>query len=835
MFIFYIIKMTLYKSFDTSQFLFEILWKEFPNIVTEWDGDSKIVNRLVMTSKEFCDLKSEKKINIKYFSEGGFGAIGKLTMDGKPIKAAVFSLSRNGKGDVFYADMVVKIGKQKLKAKIYRRSQNIISVTDPVSDMVFGSALGHLYDIGVCPFITKYFGTYFCTDNETGMAIETAHFELRNKLDRFRNERIGAKDLKNVMFQFYYCLFILKAYYGMVHFDSHLRNIMLLDLSKDYMYHGKKMSDVDIILMETNLKNEAGNYIVIGIEKSKYMIKLIDYGCMLMCFDRSGLARLRRDLRVETDFKDITNIGAAQALIESHRSLPFANTCDLMFTMINIYEYLQVGLDRESATEDLNAPRHNKDHIAVIDEMTKNTIGTTMKTFLDRNANLRVQRTIYGNFDWFMRNRAAGIHDDAYSNPSFILNALIKSCTRKITYPKFPFENTKLHEREVDVVYFEDGVSKALKTPGFEKRALFLTHNASDYERTFNRFENILKQEDNCAKYKNSSCDIVKLYNAQSPEETLLPKKNLRTTPNFSLVTSDFTSRETPQYKDYNSWLNANRIPSYKRNTSIEDLKVKFLEVSNSLRTSLRLNTSMTNTPGLSVPVGVDVVFDGIVQPLGFTASSSGVKHNFYAKNYEPYLGVVTGLAEGGIAVEKYEAFMARHKTTTTEVFINETAKVETSTPVLPVELLEGSPYRWAVTCGPMLVWESKVVFDKKVAAEKSDEILHGNASRNIFAGGGPGYYGMTDSLELQTQMVLMGRKNRVGIVMVEGGGFSTVGLDRLETAKLCRNLGAEFAVVLQSGYSANALLDDEGSKRFVMKSPVRRIHGAVVHFEWKK
>ncbi len=50
--------------------------------------------------------------------------------------------------------------------------------------MIFGSMLGHLYDLGVCPFFTKYFGAYLCKNEKTSIITEMATIELRKLISR---------------------------------------------------------------------------------------------------------------------------------------------------------------------------------------------------------------------------------------------------------------------------------------------------------------------------------------------------------------------------------------------------------------------------------------------------------------------------------------------------------------------------------------------------------------------------------------------------------------------------------------------------------------------------
>ncbi len=58
--------------------------------------------------------------------------------------------------------------------------------------MIFGSMLGHLYDLGVCPFFTKYFERT-CATMKNKYYNRMATIELRKLISRNRNYGIAQK------------------------------------------------------------------------------------------------------------------------------------------------------------------------------------------------------------------------------------------------------------------------------------------------------------------------------------------------------------------------------------------------------------------------------------------------------------------------------------------------------------------------------------------------------------------------------------------------------------------------------------------------------------------
>lgn len=816
--------LNIYKSFDSSEFLFEILWKDFPSIVTVKDKD-KFINKLIISSSQFCDLRLKNYFKIKYFSEGSFGAVGKIGVHDKAIKAAIFSFERSGRNDLFYTNTIIKVGKQVGKNKIYRKNISTISVSDPLCDMVFGSMLGHLYDIGVCPFVTKYFGTYLCSNNETNMIIEAADEELFTKLNRTRNGRLNASDLKNIITQYCYCLYVLKVYYGAVHFDSHLRNVMLKDVqSAEYMYHGKKFDTINYILLETGVYDKNSLPIIVMLKKTNYIVKLIDYGSMLVCLDRSHYKRFKRDLRISTDNEDISKIGAGDALRYADTTRSFANTVDVLFTLINIYEYLRHNLDGYHGIE------HNHEHLRVTNDISYALFGFTLTKFLETHPEFLLKK-LNGRYDWFMRNHNTGILTD-FSEEKYLMEGIVKMCTKSVILRNFSFENTKYHKRKVNIFFMDELSAPEVPT---SENSIFLTHNASDYNMMFNRFEKILKYTEDCGKYDNVYCNVEKLYK-QVPSEKFLPNTSVVVQSNYNITTKMSSFDGNPKYKNYNSWLNSSPVGNERLNRPIENVRINLVEIKNYKSLSLHVNDPLVNTNGVSVPIGNSAVFKSKVLPLGFFANESPLQilQYLYPSDYNDYLAVVTCDRSGELNIEKLLQFNDRHIKVQKISYINkEVYETVDSVKTDPITLTRGNKYRWAVTVGPILVWDKLATFSEDQLTIESKDVLYGNSSNLIFKGNSPGYYGMTDSAEIQSQLILVKKGKRFGFILVEGGGFIAAGIDRPSAALLCKNLGMDFAVCIGSGYSTNVVISEKSNKKYLSKSPIRTGHGAVLNINF--
>lgn len=815
----------IYKSFDTSEFLFETIWRDFPNLRTTKD-EEEIINKLIISSKEFCNMKEKNEINMKYLSEGGFGAVGLIKLKNQRIKSLIFSFSRTGDHNLFSVDAIVKISQSQIKPIIYKINTNTISITDPISEMVFGSMLGHLYDIGVCPFIVKYFGNYFCEyDKKSAIVTEAADIELRDKLNRFKNQILKPIELKNILFQYIYSLYIYKYYFGIVHFDTHLRNLMLTDIStKDYVYHGKMFSNINMFLFETKLKHN-NKPLLIAIKKQKYLLKIIDFGTMLSELSRSQVLKFRRDLNILTDINNITKIGAKNALYNSFNNDSNANTLDLVFTMVNMYQHMFIGLDIINTKGDYNSREFNRERLEILNEIFFSLFNTTLTDFLENNPQFNVLRKIDGTFDWFMRNHDTGFQS-GFDNINYLLNGLIKSCTKTVTVSNFPFKNTSYYQKTIIITYFED-LEEFFK-PGFENYTIFLTHKPTEYETLYNRFEQILKQEEKC-KFNKQKCDILKFYdNNRDSKESLNDENILIQNKNFkiNLKTKVFYKNKVV-YKNYNSWFNKKPIPKEKINKFIEDTRIYMVQLYNNFnKTFITENSKLIKTTGLSLPIGNFLFFQNIPKTVGFYANSStnNVHHLTYPNFYEKYLGVLYCKLNNEIVLEKYSDFVARHETVDKIQKLN---SLEMLIPniIIPLKILNGNKYKWAVTVGPLLVYDFKLILDENSSTFRIGDVL---INEKDFIS----KYGIHLSTEIETQLIFISKGIHIGFVLVEGSHFSP-GLDRIECAKMMKNLNVEKAVICSSGINANIIYNLNGKVKSVSKSSLLTTQSTILNFDF--
>lgn len=774
-------KKSIYKSFDSAQFLLETVWNDFPTIRTTYDGQI-IKNKILTASEEFCSLSNKNYFKIKILSQGGFGKVGTVDINNKELRALIFSFSRDGKhNNTFSIKVLLKTSLVQNNIEIKKRSLNSISINDPLSDMIFGSILSHLYDIGLNPFIVKYFGSFVCKNNNVTMFIESSDFELHKQLSRRNLNRITPSEFENLCIQFLYCCYINKIYFGAVHFDSHLRNIMLTDVkNKEYIYQGRNFNSLKYFVFDTKLKTPEGTPIFIVIKKSKYILKLIDYGCMLVCFDRTNYRRFNRNLKIETDVNEITMIGAYEALENSIKSKSYANTVDILFTFINMYEYLFNGLDEMGKRPTNNFPIENFEYLKILNNLATNVFGFSLESLIQENPRFKTKLRNDGTYDWFMRNHDCGINNKIYEDLSFIFKGIANYCKYEGTF-RVPFKNTKYYDKNI-IFKSIDNIYDLIT----DENSLLLSSTTSDYIAMFNRFENLVNYENKCNDYNNYNCIIKKLYN-QAPVEYFLNKSEVH--PNFLLAMKEISLGDKVVFKDYNKWLNSSPIPKDKLNKEIGDLRIIAVQILKYKNINLKINDKMIDTLGLSIPIENKEGFFGINNPTQIYDIP------FQDNLTELLSAVLTVSYNGEFNIEPYLDFKSRH-------FINENNKFE-----IPLRLRSGDKYILALTIGPILVWNKKIVYEQLINQKHA---------------------------EIESQLVLLYSKNKnLTFLFIEGGSFMAPGLDKLSTAKLCYDLDYDIAICVSSGFSANILISNSKQLKYLSKSPIRINHHLVLDFSW--
>jgi hypothetical protein len=664
-----------YKKLDTIPKLLENLWSVFPNIIaldnTTQDPaiglfgaqlvKDMIIIPTIQNSVEFCQLVQNGTIEIKAFAKGGFGQVGDLTINedqrDQQLNAIVVSIKRYGGFELFYVPVILKLYFNQEFPQWYTspissltKLHNALFISDPLSEMVFGSMLGHLYDIGVCPFFTKYFGAYICNNNnQTSIITEKANFELKQLISRNSSTPVittRPMAILNLLFQYVYALYIMKIYYGLVHFDTQHRNIMVSYIHDDifkfngviptsYIYQGENISTKKLILFQTH-KTKNDKPIYICIHNTGLLLKIIDYGVCCAHMDRSIITKYRVNMSISSIPGDLNRINAQKAYENTVRhtqgvnsTLAYSNTVDLQYTINNIYEHILKGLDTHvyRANPDLKAPLENAEMLKLLKLFTQRFFGTSIEDHLNQHPEQQIQLNSKGKLSWVSYHHDVGLTDSKWSSPLALLEGLINVCDKGI---EKALKFKKLPIKEGFIVYFEPEVGTLLAESSLnDTNTLLLNTTASDYQTTMNQFSKWMKTSkayhSKCKnnmvslECKNLKTEVLKnsLYSTTtkklfSPNPTnIFGSQNLiKSNTLFDYYQYQFNPKAAKidrnasgglVYQTFQSWLDFNLIPESRAGLYVETI---FLHI-------FKLKTLQT----IEIKKGIDL-WNGSIQSL---------------------------------------------------------------------------------------------------------------------------------------------------------------------------------------------------------------------------
>jgi len=682
-----------YKKIDTAPKLLENLWSIFPNVIAINSNTQdpaigvKLLNDaiipVVQNSVEMCQLVENGIISIKPFAKGGFGQVGDVTISedepSQPLQAIIVSIKRYGGFEPFYVPVIMKLYFNSESPKWYispvtsltslSKIHNTIFLSDPLSEMVFGSMLGHLYDVGLCPFFTKYFGAYVCKETkQTSIITEKAHFELKQLISRNSTTPVITQHpiaILNLLFQYIYALYIMKVYYGMVHFDTQHRNIMVSYINDSifkfkqnvpttYIYQGENISKKNLILFETH-KMTGGLPIYICIHNTGLLLKMIDYGICTANLNRSLVKKYNVDMSISSVYADLKKIAANKAYENTVKhqtgtspdaTFAYSNTVDLQYTLNNIYEHITKGLDTNmyERSPDKTALTENSNLIKLMDIFTQRFFGTSIKDHLTQHPDQQVQYDNHGRLGWVSHNHDVGLTDSKWASPLSLLEGLINVCD---SGKQHALNFKTLNVEKAHIVYFEPAVATILSDEMFkinDQNTMLLTTSGSDYQHSMVQFS---KWIDTSKEY-HSKCkpNMVNVECKQLKTETL--KYSLTSTTPKKLLSPTLFNLKSPQnliknntlfeyyqyqfnpkavkinrnssgglvYQTFQSWFDFNNIPESKAGLYIETIflhvfklkKITDITLQNGIDLWNGSLTSLIHTNGLSINCGYFIV-----------------------------------------------------------------------------------------------------------------------------------------------------------------------------------------------------------------------------------
>ena len=215
----------------------------------------------ILSSVDFEYFWKKGDYILKTLSHGAFGTISEMVIDDELLVDNHFKI------------VVVKRNKS-FVSKIPVLVNDIWLVDFQMSEIYFSAFIRYLTDIKVCPYLQRYISLHIVED-EYVLFSEKYDMELMKFFPHLDSDYI-----MQFLFQFTYTIYILKIYLGLVHYDTHLRNLMV---KKSDSSSGVLISD---------------SYCGIYLPYMPYELRLIDFGFCTLDLNISLDNFLRRNLKI---------------------------------------------------------------------------------------------------------------------------------------------------------------------------------------------------------------------------------------------------------------------------------------------------------------------------------------------------------------------------------------------------------------------------------------------------------------------------------------------------------------------------------------------------------
>lgn len=490
------------KKIDNIERFLSNFWKIFPNL-TSITFNEDVIQPFLQNSLNFCELLSNNILGFygSPLGSGANGSVGILRINEDDKEEQVYGIilsKKQGEGfEPFYVPIILKNTTNSKQINMNweiisvpsggfkdTRLTRIFTVFDPITEIIFGGMLGFLYDCGICPGFSKYFGSYACPTSGKNMynisiLSEKSNITFKDLLQRVSgpdsNPVINPDTLLNLLFQFIYTIYVGKYYLGFSHYDTHLQNVMITYLNNtinipgqtpiEYIYKGEKINNKKYILFKhPQLIN--GRECYIAIKNQGLLLKIIDYGaCASYLYSSQSQIIRERVGGPSIDFA-ITKDSKSQHFVSGvafERGVDFPsvrNTHEIQYLLNNLYEYLSKGMDVIYATNNREQP-YNKEYI----EQLVNFSGIFFDNDINGINNVKnvISRDPIGssmhnitteNFKgWYniTRNRDVGLTIPAFNDPNELLTGLIRICRALNHRHHFTDSNRSIYYLENDI------------------------------------------------------------------------------------------------------------------------------------------------------------------------------------------------------------------------------------------------------------------------------------------------------------------------------------------------------------------------------------------------
>ena len=529
-----------YKKFDGADRFLVNLWKLFPNIIMYNEKDTvdinndvkvKLLNPFVIESTEFCNLANSGIIHPgNFIGQGGFGRISEVLIDedtpNENVKAVVISFGLNRGFEPFYVPVIVKTGlnpSEIVSNVVSRGSFNALQLSDPMTEITFGSMLSHLYDMGLCPFYSKYFSAFACTNADGAIinivtekaskdfgALLKRRDEWNNPMPMFMYIHNDPSLFINLLFQYVYSLYIAKTYLGFVHFDTQYKNVMMLYTDRKtidipgmepipYIYNGQRVDQKDYYVF---VYDNNGQQCWIAIKNTGMMCKLIDFGVCAAFLNLAENPLFKVNVAITPTEKGLKGIGASTipAYFSAESDANKRNTIDLQYLIVNLEQYMINGIDVAKGTieADRSAPSEYAGILQAINIFARymyDDEGMAPSNYVQRASPLNEPSYKMGkitkdphkdNQDHFVRNHNVGA-SRGFEKTENLLAGLARYCSA-LGHNR----QVQTNSGPVTIFYLEPELANANFT---DDNTLFLDTKVSNYIKKMNNVSKLISQQ----------------------------------------------------------------------------------------------------------------------------------------------------------------------------------------------------------------------------------------------------------------------------------------------------------------------------------------------------
>ena len=861
-------------AFDQVDKFLSNLWEAFPKIIKNPKTDlyKLLFGPVHDWSKEFCDSVDT---SVPLIGKGGFNEVIPLIVSDQEITATGISFNWNGYWLPYWTDVVLK------KNIYYEKPSMIITQDDDgtfrikssayIHNAIVHSVIGHLSNIeaGLC--LPKHFGVFTCSKNRFFEVVEKEDITLDQALIQ---KKIKPSHLPIIILHLAVQFWAMQKYMGINNFDLFAPNIMLQYFKKDELnrtiIHGEVADDINFF-----------EYILpwgekITVPNIGYMPKIIDWGV-----SRIDLRKSHNQPFIFEGNDDV--IGSLAQLKKAYKSKRNGDVDYnyLLATIMVVIEHNNLGSYYNKVFNPL--------YYETVPEKIYDYFGQDMGTTADITSPL--QKLLYYMSRLNFR-RPKSEYDNGILTVDFtkkkygreLMQTFIKTSDKRITECVLnKGTRNKCNDYKQELIEWNPNAtlptnfSKNSITSGtpyvWSKKNISLKKTISKDELTpFIQYNN-----------GSSTSMLINFQPSQYPKLVLPNNEKL-----FFLKTHRLTDFEAPPYYLIDTPLpDINlRLTYLPKQANIE------CRFGDSLWTALEdvengvcINGSFFIVDdNIENPITSYLKEDNLWNPIGYYYDrKTNVGSTIYplTSPYSEDFGVIT-VSNNKLKLYQKHEFDRLHETINTPILVycanknQKTANKKLACFDVPViAFRNGRPstklnYDIAFESGPVLIWDGKIIFTREKMLNSIFDMKHliskfPIGTPNFIPKGYtvvddpskyPYYKLCTEEEDCYAYMNQPGESkfyadqrhsNSFQVIhvlcetwsgefvsiLIEGRGYTTVGLDKAQVASIVSLFNVKNAIGLDGGFSANVLHSIHGQKTFVLHDPEKRAIGISLLWSW--